>query len=111
MQSTWGGGTDIFLAKIHPGTGGTPGLAFSTYLGADNTYVPQRASRSGRTARFISPGYGGIGLPTSHNATQNGYAGGQSDGFLVVLTQTAAEFSQPKAIRSERVGRRPVLGR
>src|SRR5262249_28525181 len=33
-QSTWGGGTDLFVAKIKPGTAGPAGIQFSTYLGA-----------------------------------------------------------------------------
>jgi hypothetical protein len=44
-------------------------------------------------------GYGGIGLPSSSNATQEGYAGGLSDGFLVVLSQPEAATSSLQSRR------------
>jgi hypothetical protein len=58
-----------------------------------------------------------MGLPTSANASQGGYAGGLADGFLTVLTPNApaaattsavapaatAEFSPRRAVRREAV--------
>jgi len=83
-QPNWGGGIDLFVAKVQTQVAGRAGLMYNTYLGATNTYVA--------TGLAISPdgtayavGYGGIGLPTSANASQGGYAGGISDGFLAVL--------------------------
>ncbi len=97
-QSTWGGGTDLFVAKIARGTGGLAGLQFSTYLGSDNQYVPCGIA-VGPDGRLYLGGYGGIGLPSSPNASQGGYAGGPSDGFLVVLSQPAPPATPQEAGR------------
>jgi Beta-propeller repeat len=92
-QSTWSDGTDLFIAKISRGTAGLAGLQFSTYIGSDNQYVPCGIA-VGPDGRVYVAGYGGIGLPSSPNATQGGYAGGPSDGFLVVLSQPEDASSQ-----------------
>jgi hypothetical protein len=84
-QSTWGGGTDLFVAKIKPGTAGPGGLQFSTYLGSTNVYSPTGMTLAPDGTIFVA-GYGGIGLPSSANARQGGYAGGISDGFFMAVT-------------------------
>ena len=91
-QANWGGGTDIFVAEIKRGVAGVSGLQYLTYLGATNTYVPTGMA-VGPDGTAYAVGYGGIGLPTSANATQGGYAGGTSDGFLTVLTPNASTSS------------------
>jgi hypothetical protein len=94
-QATWGGGTDLFVAKIDTGTAGMAGLLYSTYLGASNTYVPSGIA-VGPDGTAYAVGYGGIGLPTSANASQGGYAGGISDGFLAVIgSGTPSAATQP----------------
>jgi Beta-propeller repeat len=83
-QANWGGGTDLFVAELKPGVAGMAGIQYLTYLGASNTYVPTGMA-VGPDGAAYAVGYGGIGLPTSGNASQGGYAGGISDGFLAVL--------------------------
>jgi Beta-propeller repeat len=85
-QSSWGGGTDLFIAKFKPGTPGPAGLQFSTFLGSSNVYVPTGMSLAPDGRIFVA-GYGGIGLPSSSNARQGGYAGGATDGFFFALGQ------------------------
>jgi hypothetical protein len=98
-QANWGGGTDLFLAKITPGTAGMAGLQYSTYLGATNTYVPT-AVAVGPDGTAYAVGYGGIGLPTSANASQGGYAGGVSDGFLAVFGPSSTSSVHPSTVSS-----------
>jgi hypothetical protein len=98
-QATWGGGTDIFVAKIKPGTAGKAGLLFSTFLGTTNVYVPTGMTLAPDGTIFVA-GYGGLGLPSSFNARQGGYAGGASDGFFMVVTQdsTPAPAATPSTL-------------
>jgi hypothetical protein len=79
-QPGWGGGIDVFIAAIKPGTPGRAGLLYSTYLGATGTYVAS-AMALGADGSIYVAGYGNIGMPI----TANGYAGGIADGFIVVL--------------------------
>lgn len=83
-QGSWGGGTDVFVAELKRGVAGEAGLQYLTYLGASNTYVPTGLA-VGPDGTAYAVGYGGIGLPTSDYASQGGYAGGLTDGFLAVL--------------------------
>jgi hypothetical protein len=80
-QPGWGGGTNVFIAKIKPGTPGRAGVAFSTFFGQDGQYVG-RAMAVGPDGSIYTAGYGTIGLPSSGNA-QGFFAG--YDGFLVVV--------------------------
>jgi hypothetical protein len=72
----------MFIAKIRPGVAGRAGILFSTYFGATGTYVGNSIAVGGDGSIYAA-GYGQIGLPSSSNA--NGYGGGVSDGFLVVM--------------------------
>jgi hypothetical protein len=74
-----GGGINMFLAQIKPGVAGKSGILFSTYLGASGTYVGNAVALGGDGSVYVG-GYGQKGLPT-----WNDYAGGQSDGFLLVV--------------------------
>jgi len=76
----WGGGIDVFVAAIKPGTPGRAGLLFCTYLGATGTYVGS-ALELGADGSIYVGGYGNVGMPI----TINGYAGGIADGFIVVM--------------------------
>lgn len=82
VQATWGRGTNLFVAKIQPGTAGQTGLLYSTYLGAAGVYVGN-ALAVGPDGSVYVAGYGTVGLPSSSSG--NGFAGGVSDGFLIVL--------------------------
>jgi hypothetical protein len=81
-QPGWGGGIDVFIAAIKPGTPGRAGLLYCTYLGASGTYVGS-AMVLGADGSIYVGGYGNVGLPSSSNG--NGFAGGVSDGFVTVM--------------------------
>jgi hypothetical protein len=85
-QTNWGGGTNVFITKFKPGVGGRPSLALSTYLGATGTSVPSSLAIGADGTMYVA-GRSGIGLPSSSNAQQGGYAGGLTDGFLAVIAQ------------------------
>jgi hypothetical protein len=76
----WGGGIDVFVAAVTPGKPGHAGLPFSTYIGASGTYVGSVLVLGPDGSIYVG-GYGNIGMPI----TGAGYAGGASDGFLVVM--------------------------
>jgi hypothetical protein len=83
FEPNWGGGIDLFLTKLKPGTPGSGGLLSSTYIGERGVYSPT-ALTLGRDGTIYVVGWGGVGLPSSANALQ-GYGGGLSDGFIMVL--------------------------
>ena len=84
-QSGWGGGTDIFVTKFKPHVAGLNAIEFSTYTGGSGTYVGTALALGTNGAIYVV-GWGGIGLPSSPNAWQsNGYGGGVSDGFVMVI--------------------------
>ena len=80
-QTGYGGGIDLFIAEIKPGTPGRAGVLFSTYLGQTGQYVGLTLAL-GADGRMYAAGYGGIGLPSSANG--QGYFA-EYDGFLVVV--------------------------
>jgi hypothetical protein len=80
-QPGWGGGTNVFVAKIKPGTAGRAGVLFSTFFGENGQYVG-KAVALGADGSIFTAGYGTIGLPSSGNA-QGFFAG--YDGFLIVV--------------------------
>ena len=82
LQPAWGNGTNLFIAKIQPGTAGQTGLLFSTYFGSAGVYVGNGIA-VGPDGSVYTAGYSTVGLPSSANG--NGFAGGVSDGFLIVI--------------------------
>ncbi len=95
-QANYPGGTDIFLTKFKPGVAGSGAILYSTYIGATSQYVPSNVV-VGQDGTAYVMGYAGIGLPTSDISTQGGFAGGQSDGFLVVVAPDQATASPDTA--------------
>jgi hypothetical protein len=85
FEPNWGGGIDLFLTKLKPGIPGRAGLQSSTYIGGKGVYSPT-ALTLGRDGTIYVVGYGGSGLPSTADALQ-GYGGGLSDGFIMVLTK------------------------
>jgi hypothetical protein len=76
----YGGGIDVFIAAIKPGTPGRAGILYCTYMGATGTYVGSTLVLGSDGSIYLG-GYGQIGMPI----TGTGYSGGVSDGFIVVL--------------------------
>jgi len=83
IQPVWGGGIDLFVTKLRPGVSGPGGLPSSTYVGAHGVYAPTGLAL-GRDGTIYVVGSGNLGLPATADAIQ-GYAGGLSDGFILVL--------------------------
>jgi hypothetical protein len=78
-QPFYGFGINLFIAAIKPGTPGRAGLVYCTYGGATGTYVPTSLVLGADGSAYVG-GYGNVGLPI----TVNGYAGGLTDGFILV---------------------------
>jgi hypothetical protein len=90
LQPNWGGGIDLFLARINPAVAGRAGLDYSTYIGLDSTIVGCCMALAPDGTLFLSgftEGYLPIlsGLPGGP-AIQPNYGGGYADGFLLVLS-------------------------
>jgi hypothetical protein len=88
-QPKWGGGIDVFVAKLMPGIAGRQGLQFSTYLGGigrnwANSFV------LGNGGTLYVGGYATPGFPAS-GVNANQYGGGASDGFVAALSQLAGQ--------------------
>jgi hypothetical protein len=83
-QSQWGKGTNVFVTSFKTGVSGKGALNFSTYMGAAGTYVPTGLALAGDGTVYLV-GYGSIGLPSSSNAQQGGFASGATDGFILVM--------------------------
>jgi hypothetical protein len=83
LQPAWGGGIDLFVAKLKPGIPGAAGLKSSTYVGYHGVYSPT-ALTLGRDGTIYVVGWGGTGLPSTADALQ-GYGGGLRDGFILML--------------------------
>jgi hypothetical protein len=85
FEPNWGGGIDLFLTKLKPGVPGPAGLQSSTYIGERGVYSPTSLVL-GRDGTIYLAGFGGLGLPSTSDALQ-GYGGGVSDGFIMVLSK------------------------
>jgi hypothetical protein len=78
-QPGYGKGINMFVAGIRPGVPGNAGIIFCTYLGATATYVGN-AVDIGPDGTIYAAGYGQSGAPS-----ENGYFGGTSDGYMVIM--------------------------
>jgi hypothetical protein len=83
-QPTWGGGIEVFVAKLMPGVAGTAGLQFSTYLGGLGIHVANSFSLGSDGTLYVG-GYSSFGFPAS-GPNANFYGGGSSDGIVFALS-------------------------
>ncbi len=83
-QPQWGQGIDIFVAKLTPHVAGLGALQYGTYIGGA-TINSALAIAVGPDGTAYVGGKTAGELPTSANATQGGYGGGNSDGFILIL--------------------------
>jgi hypothetical protein len=88
-QPQFGGGTEVFVAKIQPGTPGLAGLEFSTYLGTTGIHIAKGIAVASNGTVYVA-GFTNLGLP-SVGASALLYGGGTRDGFFLLLTQLAAQ--------------------
>jgi len=100
-QPLWGGGTDLFVAKLKPGTPGPAGLQFSTYLGGLGLRTATSLTLGVDGTLYVG-GYSYLGLPSA-GSSANIYGGGVTDGFILALSQVGG---QPLAT-SRTIFRRP----
>jgi hypothetical protein len=98
-QTNWGGGIDMFIARINPARAGTAGLDYSTYIGLDSTIVGCCLDLGSDGSLYVGGSTEGY-LPLIGNPIQVNYGGGFSDGFLLVLSPgPGAVVSQPQTVR------------
>lgn len=85
LAAAYPGGVNVFATKIDPAGKNGTSLAYSTYLGQINIHVGY-AIAAGPNGRVV---IGGVtsspAMRTTENAARSEYAGGTSDGFVVVL--------------------------
>ena len=93
-QPNWGGGINLFIARINPTLAGTSGLDYSTYIGLDNTMVGCCVA-VGPDGSLYTGGYteGYLPLLPGYTPLQANYGGGFSDDFILVLSPAASGIS------------------
>jgi hypothetical protein len=85
VQLNWGGGIDVFVIALDLAKPGAGALVFGSYLGLDGVHVGYGVAASANGTIYAA-GYTGIhNIQTTSGAVQPGFAGGLSDGFLVVI--------------------------
>jgi hypothetical protein len=101
-QPNWGGGVDMFIARINPAIAGLEALDYSTYIGLDNTIVGCCLAVGPDGSLWVG-GYTEQYLPLLPNYTplQAIYGGGFSDDFLLVLSPPANGITGVTTIQSE----------
>jgi len=107
-QPTWGGGIDMFIARINPATAGLAGLDYATYIGLDNTIVGCCLAVGPDGSLFVG-GYteGYLPLLPGYTPLQSNFGGGFSDDFLLVLSSPGAGVTGLSAVQPE--SRRPPV--
>jgi RHS repeat-associated protein len=104
LQKVYGGGNDSFLTKINTTQGGSAGLAYSTYIGGNGGDVARGITLDTANRVYF------VGQTASANfpqITPNGFQtvyGGNTDGFLVVLTTTAIVSGQNSLVYGSYLG-------
>jgi hypothetical protein len=92
FQASHGGGnTDAFVTKFNPDTGGTVGLAYSTYLGGGGDDVGRGIAVDSAGAAYVvgdTASAGGTPFPTD-NPFQGSNGGGLNDAFVTKLNPDA----------------------
>ena len=101
-QPTWGGGVDMFVARINPAIAGHAALDYSTYIGLDNTMVGCCVAVGPEGSLFVT-GYteGYLPLLPTYTPIQPLYGGGSSDDFLLVLSPAASGLHGVTTVQSE----------
>jgi hypothetical protein len=101
-QSNWGGGVDMFVARINPAIAGLEALDYSTYFGLDNTMVGCCLAVGPDGSLFVA-GYteGYLPLLPTYTPLQSIYGGGFSDDFLMVLSPAASGLTGVTTIQSK----------
>jgi hypothetical protein len=85
VQSTNGGGFDVFISKLSVPATGKSSLVYSTYVGQDGINVGYGIAVSAAGAIYAGGQSSGDNVQITNSAAQNFYAGGQSDGFFLLV--------------------------
>jgi hypothetical protein len=89
LQPTWSPGSDVFVTKIRPGVGGSPGIQFSTFLG-DAGISAGTCLNVGTDGRLFVSGFSNGKLPlVGDNATA--FGGASASGFTLAISQLAGQ--------------------
>ncbi len=78
------GGIDIFISELNI-TPGKSSLVYSTYVGVDGINVGYGVAASSSGAIYAGGQSSADNIATTSNAAQTDFAGGQSDGFVLML--------------------------
>jgi len=102
-QPNWGGGVDMFIARINPAIAGLAALDYSTYIGLDNTIVGCCLA-VGPDGSLYTGGYTESYLPLLNTYTplQANFGGGFSDDFLLVLSPPGGNVTGVTTIQPEK---------
>ena len=85
LLATWGGGTEAFFAKLNTAVSGPGSLTYSSYLGQAGQHVGFGIVVGSDGTVYLG-GYTDFqDIYVSANAAQPNYAGGLSDGFLLIM--------------------------
>jgi hypothetical protein len=86
IQAAWGGGIEAFVTKIQPHVAGKTGFVWSTYLGSGTSNYGYSVS-VGSDGRVYVGGSTGGNFPAGGTSYQPFYGGGNTDGFIAVISQ------------------------
>jgi hypothetical protein len=102
FQPNWGGGVDMFIARVNPAIAGTEALDYSTYVGLDNTMVGWSLAVGPDGSLYVG-GYteGYLPLLPGYTPLQPLYGGGFTDDFLLVLSPAAPGITGVTTVQSE----------
>jgi hypothetical protein len=90
-QPNWGGGIDMFIARVNPAIAGLPGLNYSTYIGLDGTIVGCCMVVGSDGSLYVAGATEGyLPLLPGYTPLQANYGGGYADDFLLVLSPAAS---------------------
>ncbi len=83
FQTTYGGGWDMYLAKLNPLGGGASDLVYATYLGGTGYETANDVYVDGDGTVYVV-GAGDVGAPVV-NPVQGAYGGGTRDAYVAML--------------------------
>jgi uncharacterized repeat protein (TIGR02543 family) len=92
-QSSFGGGSDVFVAKLHPNLQ-TDGILQSTYLGGSNTDGADALAISSDGYVYVAGGTRSTDFPRTTGGAQASYGGGVYDAFVARLNSSLTQILQ-----------------